>query len=218
MKAFLLGLALVLSLPLLTVACGGEEEEAAPTGQISPAQARDLALAFAIEARFSGAEAEGLDWEETSLTPEGAVGSETLQYDADGWRVVVVYPVVAMPTYGVGIDRPETGESWKGRVTSEGEVEETGFIEADGTATLEGRLSAFPEGAQYDDLFLTDDNQRCGIEGATAEVEQAIKDHTKAGDRVRVTGTLATDVPDVEGRQIRVESVEPMVPAGEAAP
>lgn len=216
MKILHFALVLILSVMFLAVACEEEEEEE-PTPVGSPAafsaeDARDAALEFAAESRFVDASIEDLDWEVTDLTPPGLVGAANLQYDTDGWRVLVSYPVVAQPTYGIGIERLETGEDWKGRVSSQGEVQETGFIDADGAATLEGMLSAFPEEAEFDDLLLTDDSQKYGIEGATPEVEESIAEFTKAALRVRVTGQLLTDAPDVEGRQIQVESIEAVVP------
>jgi hypothetical protein len=216
MKILRFALVLILSVMFLAVACGEEEKEG-PTPEGSPAafsaeDARDAALNFAAESRFAGASIEDLDWETTDLTPAGLVGAANLQYDAEGWRVLVSYPVVAQPTYGIGIQRLETGEDWKGRVNSRGEVQETGFIDADGAATLEGMLSGFPEGSEFDDLLLTDDSQKYGIEGITPEIEQSIADSIKAAVRVRVTGQLRTEPSDVEGRQIQVESIESVVP------
>lgn len=216
MKVLRFALVLILSVTFLAVACEEEEEEG-PTPEGSPAafsaeDARDAALEFAAESRFTDASIEDLDWETTDLTPAGLVGAANLQYDADDWRVLVSYPVVAQPTYGIGIERLETGENWKGRVTSQGEIEETGFIDADGVATLEGMLSAFPEGAEFDDMLVTDDGQEYGIGSTDPAVEESIVELTKAAVKVRVTGQLLTDVPDVEGRQIEVESIESVVP------
>lgn len=217
MKVLRFVLVLILSVMFLAVACEEEEEEEGPTPEDSSAafsaeDARDAALEFAAESRFADASVEDLDWETTDLTPAGLVGAAKLQYDAEGWRVLVSYPVVAQPTYGVGIERLETGEAWKGRMTGEDDVEETGFIDADGAATLEGILSAFPEDAEFDDLLLTDDSQKYGIEGATPELEESIAEFVKAAVRVRVTGQLRSEPSDVEGRQIQVESIESVVP------
>lgn len=215
LRVFLLLLAVF---ALLLVACEEEEEAAGPSATeeapagLSAEDARDAALQFAVESRFSDASVEDLEWETTDVSQEGLVGGQNLQYDAEGWRVLVSYPVVAQPTYGVGIERLETGEDWKGRVTSQGEVEETGFIAADGTATLEGVVSGFAEGAEFDDVLLTDDSQRYGIEGATAEVEESIAEFITAAVRVTVSGQLVTEASDVEGRQIQVESIESVVP------
>jgi hypothetical protein len=210
-------LLLVVVFGLLLVACE-EGEEAPPSDSdetpagVSPENARDAALEFAAESRFADASVEDLDWETTDVTPPGLVGGRDLQYDAEGWRVLVSYPVVAHPTYGVGIERLDTGEDWKGRMTSEGEVHESGFIAADGTVAVEGVLSAFPEGAEFDDLLITDDGQEYGIAGVTPEVEEAIDGFIKAAVRVTVTGELVSDAADVEGRQIQVESIESVVP------
>jgi hypothetical protein len=217
MNALRVPLLLLAVLGLLLVACGEEEEEPAsvsdetPVG-MSPEGARDAALEFAAGSRFADASVEDLDWETTDVTPEGLVGGRNLQYDAEGWRVLVSYPVVAQPTYGIGIQRLETGEDWKGRVTSEGEVEESGFIGADGSVTVEGVLSGFAEDAEFDDLLVTDDGQKYGIEGTTPEVEESIAAFIKGAIPVRVTGELVADATDVEGRQIQVESIESVVP------
>ncbi len=215
MKVLRFALALILSVMFLAVACEDGDEGAGPDGSapsLSPEEARDAALAFAAEFRFPDASVDDLVWETTDLTPAGLVGAANLQYDAEGWRVLVSYPVVAQPTYGIGIQRLETGEDWKGRVTGEEEVQETGFIDADGAATLEGMLSAFPEEAEFDDLLLTDDSQEYGIEGANPEAEAAIPELIRQAVRVRVTGQLVTGVADVEGRRIEVESIKATLP------
>jgi hypothetical protein len=208
-------LALIISVMFLAAACGGEDEGAGPDGSapsLSPEEARDAALAFAAEFRFPDASLDDLVWETTDLTPPGLVGAANLQYDAEGWRVLVSYSVVAQPTYGVGIQRLDTGEDWKGRVTDKDEVEETGFIAADGAASLQGVLSAFPEGEEFDDLLVTDDSQEYGIEPVTSDAEAAIPELIKQAVRVTVVGQLVTGVDDVEGRRIEVESIKATVP------
>jgi hypothetical protein len=105
---------------------GGEE----PVTTIQPPEfGRDTAIRFAI---VTHEELEGLvaptEWETKDLTPEGLLGASKLQYTADGWTVIVSYPVVWKPTYTVEIDFDgEGGFHWSGTVDQAGTVIETEF-------------------------------------------------------------------------------------------
>ena len=105
---------------------GGEE----PVTTIQPPEfGRDTAIRFAI---VNHEELEGFvapsEWETKDLTPEGLLGASKLQYTADGWTVIVSYPVVWKPTYTVEIDfEGEGGFHWKGTIDQAGTVIETEF-------------------------------------------------------------------------------------------
>ena len=71
-----------------------------------------------------------------------------------------------------------------------------------------GTIVKLAPGSQYDDYFERDDEQRFGIEAIDATVEQQIKELRWTGAQVQVWGQLLSEVPDVEGRQIKVERIE----------
>jgi hypothetical protein len=107
-----------------------EEGSEEPVTTIQPPEfGRDTAIRFVIATHE---ELEGLvassEWETKDLTPEGLLGASKLQYIADGWTVIVSYPVVWKPTYTVEIDFDgEVGFHWKGTVDQAGTVIETEF-------------------------------------------------------------------------------------------
>ena len=108
-----------------------EEGSEEPVTTIQPPEfGRDTAISFAI---VTHEELEGLvapsEWETKDLTPEGLLGASKLQYTADGWTVIVSYPVVWKPTYTVEIDFDgEVGFYWSGTVDQAGTVIETEFV------------------------------------------------------------------------------------------
>jgi hypothetical protein len=59
--------------------------------------------------------------------------------------------------------------------------------------------------AQYDDYFERDDGERYGIDGKDEDMQKRIIALRTVAARIRIWGHLTLDVPDVEGRQIRVE-------------
>ncbi|MDI7277870.1 MAG: META domain-containing protein, partial [Anaerolineae bacterium] len=63
--------------------------------------------------------------------------------------------------------------------------------------------------AQFDDYFQRDDGLRCGVEGATEEVEAEIERlRCRPGTQVRLWGRLQTEIMDVNSRRIVVERLE----------
>ncbi|MBA7714806.1 hypothetical protein ES703_123838 [subsurface metagenome] len=67
-------------------------------------------------------------WLEGILTPEGWVGSNTVQYTKGEWTVKVSNAVIRDPVYSVEVDF--TGDNvfyWKGTVDQDGNVVETEF-------------------------------------------------------------------------------------------
>ncbi len=106
-----------------------EEKKETVTVIQPPEFGRETAITFAT---ITHEELEDLvppsEWETKDLTPEGLVGASKLQYTADGWTVIVSYPVVWKPTYTVEIDfEGEGGFHWKGTVDQAGTVIETEF-------------------------------------------------------------------------------------------
>ena len=67
-------------------------------------------------------------WKERNLTPEGLVGSNTVQFTSGGWTVTTRNAVVLRPTYSVEIEYTgEIGFSWSGTVDQNGNVIESSF-------------------------------------------------------------------------------------------
>lgn len=94
-----------------------------------PEYARDAAIDYVLSLHD---ELKGIkvpsSWRERNLTPEGLVGSNTVQYTGGGWKVTVNNAVVRAPTYGVEIEYSgSVGFRWKGIVDQEGNVIETTF-------------------------------------------------------------------------------------------
>jgi len=109
---------------VIVVAAGNMVQEV-PEG---PVFGRDMALRYLLE---NNAELAGLGnpsmirtpWHEESLTPEGWVGANTVQYTKGEWTVTVFNPVVLEPVYSVEIEF--TGSPnivWKGTVDQDGNV------------------------------------------------------------------------------------------------
>lgn len=71
-----------------------------------------------------------------------------------------------------------------------------------------GTIVKLEPGAQYDDYFEREDGQRYGIETQDPKLAIRLETLRAAGARVQVWGDLLSDVPDVEGRQIRVTEIE----------
>ena len=110
---------------VIVVAAGNIVQEEVPEG---PAVGRDMAHMYLLE---SHAELAGLGnpskirtpWNEETLTLEGWVGANTVQYTKGEWTVTVSNPVVLDPVYSVEIEF--TGSPsfvWKGTVDQDGNV------------------------------------------------------------------------------------------------
>ncbi|MBN1260537.1 MAG: DUF333 domain-containing protein, partial [Anaerolineae bacterium] len=90
--------------------------------------------------------------------------------------------------------------------------EAVGDVSADVVVTgWLGHVVSTPAGAQYDDyLVLANDAGTVGLSGATPEIEVAIvalRDKEEPGKDAHFWGTLACDVPDYGGCQLRVTQV-----------
>ncbi len=94
-----------------------------------PEYARDAAIDYVLSFHdeLKGLKAPS-SWRERNLTPEGLVGSNTVQYTSGGWKVTIKNAVVMVPTYNVEIEYTgSVGFQWKGTVDQEGNVVETSF-------------------------------------------------------------------------------------------
>ena len=110
---------------VIVVAAGNIAQEEAPEG---PAFGRDMALKYLLESK---SELAGLGnpskirtpWNEETLTPEGWVGANTVQYTKGKWTVTVSNPVVLEPVYSVEIEFTGSPNfTWKGTVDQDGNV------------------------------------------------------------------------------------------------
>jgi len=112
----------------------------------------------------------------------------------------------------------------------EGTGSEVGEVEPDGAGTggneddtssgappaeqiegWEGFIVSTETGAQYDDYFERTDLGQVilfGVESEDAAIAQRIVSLRDSGSRVRVSGTLHSNVPDYNGSQIRVTAIE----------
>jgi len=89
--------------------------------------ARDAALAYVFyHYDEEPARAPGRIWTEKRTTPEGLVGSETLEFTTGDWVVTVSYPIVAPEAvvYQIVAANESTGFWWEGEVDAAGQVTE----------------------------------------------------------------------------------------------
>ena len=92
---------------------------------LSPEEAALIVVEYLKENYSEASELEITDeWSVANLTPEGLVGSTTLEYSGDGWTIRVSYPVVWKPTYTFEVENPESEFTWSGTVDQSGEVTE----------------------------------------------------------------------------------------------
>ena len=88
---------------------------------LSPADARDIAVAYFIEVDSLNVTAPE-DWMTENLTPQDLVGFNKMQYTSGEWVVNVSNPVVWKPTYNVDVEYSFVGYVWSGRVDQSGTV------------------------------------------------------------------------------------------------
>lgn len=70
-----------------------------------------------------------------------------------------------------------------------------------------GKVVSNPAGSQFDDYFEKEGGEHFGIEGLNETVGQQIASYRDTGVTVYVWGTLYDNVPDVNGKQIRVSYI-----------
>jgi hypothetical protein len=91
---------------------------------ISPEPARDIVVQY-IKQEYH--ELEGAliphEWVVANITPQGLLGTTTLEFTGGGWRVEVHYAVVLEPIYNIFLEYVhETGFIWEGQVDHEGNI------------------------------------------------------------------------------------------------
>ncbi|UCH57276.1 MAG: hypothetical protein JSV18_08090 [Candidatus Bathyarchaeota archaeon] len=97
-----------------------------------PEFGRGTALAYILQSheKLGGLEVPSA-WRERNLTPEGWVGSNTVEYTSGGWTVKVSNAVVQEPVYTIEVELSgDAGFQWKGTVDQEGNVVEIEFAMA----------------------------------------------------------------------------------------
>jgi len=91
---------------------------------ISPDHAKDIAVRHVKNEFHELAETPvPQDWTVSNLTPEGLVGSTTLEFSGAGWTVNVHYAVVLEPVYNIIVEYDnDAGFTWEGQIDSEGNL------------------------------------------------------------------------------------------------
>jgi hypothetical protein len=76
--------------------------------------------------------------------------------------------------------------------------------------TWTGTIESLPAGSQFNDQFKSDSLNAgvCGIDGNSDGLKDLITQYSDSGSVVSIQGVLFADVPDVNGCQIRVTSLE----------
>ena len=109
---------------VIVVAAGNMVQEV-PEG---PVFGRDIALRYLLEShaeltKLGNPSMIRTPWHEESLTPEGWVGANTVQYTKGEWTVTVSNSVVLEPVYSVEIEFAGSPNFvWKGTVDQDGNV------------------------------------------------------------------------------------------------
>ena len=110
---------------VIVVAAGNIGQEEAVEG---PAFGRDMVLNYLFESKseltgFVNPSKIRTPWHEETLTPEGWVGANTVQYKKGEWTVTVSNSVVLEPVYSVEIEFTGSPNfTWKGTVDQDGSV------------------------------------------------------------------------------------------------
>ncbi len=75
--------------------------------------------------------------------------------------------------------------------------------------TWTGTIESLPAGSQFNDQFISDslDQGVCGIDGNSDGLNELITQYRDSGSVVNIQGVMFTDIPDVNGCQIRVTSL-----------
>jgi len=91
---------------------------------ISPDHAKDIAVRHVKNEFHELAEAPvPHEWTVSNLTPEGLVGTTTLEFSGAGWTVNVHYAVVLEPVYNIIVEYDnDAGFTWEGQIDSEGNL------------------------------------------------------------------------------------------------
>ena len=91
---------------------------------ISPDHAKDLAVQH-VKNEYHELEDAIIppEWTVSNLTPEGLVGTTTLEFSGAGWTVRIHYAVVLEPVYNIIVEYDnDAGFTWEGQIDSEGNL------------------------------------------------------------------------------------------------
>ncbi len=91
---------------------------------ISPEHAKDIAVQH-VKDEYHELEKAPIpqEWAVSNLTPEGLVGTTTLEFSGAGWTVKVHYPVVLEPIYDIKVEYDNDADFiWEGQIDSEGNL------------------------------------------------------------------------------------------------
>jgi hypothetical protein len=91
---------------------------------ISPEHAKDIAVQH-VKDEYHELEKAPIphEWTVSNLTPEGLVGTTTLEFSGAGWTVKVHYPVVLEPIYDIKVEYDNDADFiWEGQIDSEGNL------------------------------------------------------------------------------------------------
>jgi len=91
---------------------------------ISPDHAKDLAVQH-VKNEYHELEDAPIpqEWTVSNLTPEGLVGTTTLEFSGAGWTVRIHYAVVLEPVYNIIVEYDnDAGFTWEGQIDSEGNL------------------------------------------------------------------------------------------------
>ncbi len=94
---------------------------------ISPDHAKDIAVQH-VKDEYHELEKAPIpqEWAVSNLTPEGLVGTTTLEFSGAGWTVKVHYPVVLEPIYDIKVEYDNDADFiWEGQIDSEGNLLES---------------------------------------------------------------------------------------------
>jgi len=91
---------------------------------ISPDHAKDIAVQH-VKTEYHEIEDAPIpqEWTVSNLTPEGLVGTTTLEFSGAGWTVRIHYAVVIEPVYNILVEYDnDAGFTWEGQIDSEGNL------------------------------------------------------------------------------------------------
>lgn len=103
------------------------EATPAPTPEPAPAEvisARDAALSYIRQHYPEQAPSADLSWNANRVTPEQMLGSETYEFAAGGWVIVISYPIVRpdLTIYKAAVVNSATNFAWEGQIDAQGHV------------------------------------------------------------------------------------------------
>ncbi|TRZ79478.1 DUF333 domain-containing protein [bacterium] len=100
---------------------------------------------------------------------------------------------------------------WRIRVVKAPELNEnTPEASEKKSLSFEGKIYSTPEGAQFDDYFVSSDGQEYGIEAKTGrtDIKNVITNLKDSGKTVIIEGILLENVIDYGGRQIQAAQIQ----------